>query len=196
MITDSWQTSAVNGELTSGERVLWQGRPDASRWLMAQDWYLIPFSLMWGGFAVFWEAGVLSSRSARSTVIFPLWGVPFVVIGVYLIFGRFFVRHRILKATRYAITDERVIEVSRSLTGAQRMKSVWLRSYPPIDKKIGGNGRGTLWIGQFPVGRSFAADPGWPGAGRMTTNGVIFADIGDAAEVAALLANRVRHAPS
>ena len=188
------QASAVRGELTSGERVLWEGRPDADRWLTTQDWYLIPFSLMWGGFAVFWEAGVLSSPSARSSIIFPVWGVPFVLIGLYLIFGRFFVRHRMRKATSYALTDKRVLEIGQSLFGGRRVNSVWLASYPSIDKKIGNNGRGTIWIGQFPVGRGFAVDPSWPGTGRMTANGVVLVDISDAANVAALIASHLSHA--
>lgn len=188
------QASPLSGELTPGERVLWEGHPDADRWLTAQDWYLIPFSLMWGGFAIFWEAGVLSSASARSSIIFPVWGVPFVLIGLYLMFGRFFVRHRIRKATSYALTDKRVMEIGQSFFGGRRVNSIWLASYPPIDKKIGTNGRGTIWIGQFPVGRGFAVDPSWPGAGRMTANGVVLADIPDAANVAALITSRLSHA--
>ena len=185
------QASPLNGELTAGERVLWEGRPDAQRWLTAQDWYLIPFSLMWGGFAIFWEASALSSPSARSSIIFPVWGVPFVLVGLYLIFGRFFVRHWIRKATTYALTDKRVIEISRSLSGVRRVNSVWLASDPPIDKKIRDNGRGTLWIGQFPAGRGFAVDAGWPGAARMSSNGVVLADIPDAASVATLIASQL-----
>lgn len=191
MDTGFLQVPALTAELVPGERVLWEGRPDARRWLSPQDWYLVPFSLMWGGFAIFWEASVLASPSARSSVIFPLWGVPFVLIGLYLIVGRFFVRHRIREATSYAVTDRRVIEISRSLFGSQRVNSVWLASYPPIDKRIGKDGRGTVWIGQFPFGRSFALEPGWPGGRRMTGNGVVLAEIPDAAKVAALLATHL-----
>lgn len=195
MLDSPLQGSVLSDELAFGERILWDGHPDTRQWLAAQDWYLIPFSLMWGGFAIFWEASVLSSPSARSSVIFPLWGIPFVLIGIYLIAGRFLVRHRIRKATSYAVTDRRVIEVTRSMFGGRRVNTVWLASYPPVDKRIRPDGRGTLLIGQFPMGR-FVLDPAWPGAGRMTSNGVVLADIPDAARVAALITARLGQVPT
>ena len=195
MVTGPVEAPALSAELASGERVLWQGRPDTRGWFTAQDVFLIPFSLMWGGFAIFWEASALSSSSARSSVIFPLWGIPFVLIGLYLIFGRFFARRWVRNATFYAVTDRRVIEISRSILGARRVNSIWLASYPPVDRRIRGDGRGTLWIGTFPLGRTFAVDPSWPGAGRMTANGVMLADIDDAAPVAALITDQLGGRP-
>ncbi len=67
--------------LLSGERILWTGQPDPRRLVGGKDAYLIPFSLMWGGGAVFWEAAVLLSgaptRADGSGTIEFGPGVPF-----------------------------------------------------------------------------------------------------------------------
>ena len=45
---------AVRSELGSGEKLLWSGQPRAGLRLRPADALMIPFSLMWAGFAVFW----------------------------------------------------------------------------------------------------------------------------------------------
>ncbi len=74
--------------MRTGERLLWVGRPDPSVRFTPADALLIPFSLLWCGFAVFWEASVVAS-GAR--FLFRLWGVPFVLVGLYVVVGRFLV---------------------------------------------------------------------------------------------------------
>jgi hypothetical protein len=172
------------GELESGERLLWSGRPDNRRWISQHDALLIPFSMLWGGFAIFWEATALSSTAARSSVIFPFFGVPFVLVGLYLMVGRFFARRWIRRRTLYAVTDRRVIVVAPSWPRGERTTSVWLRSYPPVEKRLTRDGRGTLWIGSFgSAQRWIASEPGWPGGRMMSTNAIVFDGIPDAANV-------------
>jgi hypothetical protein len=68
--------SIFRGELQGDERVLWAGRPAAGHLLGANDWYLIPLSLLWGGFAIFWEVVVLTQRNeqgARVPWFFAVW---------------------------------------------------------------------------------------------------------------------------
>jgi len=83
----------IQSELVSGESLLWSGRPNPGVIFHSDDWYMIPFSLLWGGFAIFWESMALGfwGHNAKGTppVFMALWGVPFVVIGQYLIWGRF-----------------------------------------------------------------------------------------------------------
>ena len=75
--------------LLPGERLLWSGNPGQGVRFTAADLWMIPFGLLWTSFAVFWEGRVLSTPA--SPWIMKLWGIPFVLIGLYALVGRFFV---------------------------------------------------------------------------------------------------------
>lgn len=96
--------------LTDGEYVIWQGAPVKGHLFSLQDIFLIPFSLMWGGFAVFWELMVIL---ADAPLLIQLWGIPFVVIGFYLMAGRFFVQAHMRKHTLYAVTNKRILRIRK-----------------------------------------------------------------------------------
>lgn len=79
-----------------GEHVLWAGCPSTRiifQWKAHEP--LVMFSLIWGGFAIAWEALAIWSlcstlnHTGRS-ILMILWGIPFVLMGQYLIWGRFF----------------------------------------------------------------------------------------------------------
>jgi hypothetical protein len=72
----------VARELVPHEQLLWFGRPRQGFVLRTADAYMIPFSLMWAGFAVFWETIV---NLGRGPLLFRLWGIPFVLAGLYMI---------------------------------------------------------------------------------------------------------------
>jgi len=74
-------------ELGKGEELLWTGQPKSGVYLEARDAIMVPFSLLWCGFAIFWEGSVLVQNAP---LIFKLWGIPFVCIGLYMVVGRFF----------------------------------------------------------------------------------------------------------
>ena len=111
------RNSPIESYLDAGERLLWSGQPKQGVRLQASDVFLIPFSLMWGGFALFWEAGVLGlfplnqgrGPASQPPVFMALWGIPFVCVGLYMMVGRFFGDAAQRRRTWYAITDRRVI---------------------------------------------------------------------------------------
>src|SRR6185369_2341404 len=107
---DAFQSSQrFQPYLFTGERVLWTGQPRQGIALTAKDTFLIPFSLLWGGFAIFWNVGVWSFPGQGPPLAFRLFGVPFLVIGLYFIVGRFFHDAYVRKNMFYAVTDQRVL---------------------------------------------------------------------------------------
>jgi hypothetical protein len=47
--------AAIQPELASGESVVWAAQPKVGVISHKEDSYLVPLSLLWGGFAIFWE---------------------------------------------------------------------------------------------------------------------------------------------
>lgn len=117
--------SLVTGEIAPGERVLWAEQP-APRprfpWIMI---FPVLFGIPWTLFSLFWIAaaagvldpllgikGVAAPGFAGGRVLFSLFGIPFVLIGVGLITSPYWMRRRIRRAaerTAYVITDRRAI---------------------------------------------------------------------------------------
>lgn len=159
--------------------MLWEGRPDVVAFSMRGAWYLIPFSLLWGGFAIFWEYSVISRGGP---LFFALWGVPFVVIGSYLIFGRILVARREAARTWYAITDRRVLIQS----GAFRRSLIQmdLRDLPMSQLDDQGRDLGTITFGLS--SGSMRLPPGWPSMG-MYARPAAFSAIRDSARVFEML---------
>jgi hypothetical protein len=165
--------------LLPGERLLWEGSPDVNAFSLRGAWFLLPFSILWGGFALFWEASVLTSRAPG---VFALWGIPFVLAGLYLIFGRIPVARREARRTRYAITDQRVL-LLRGAFG-QQVTEIDLKDVPSPQLERGRRGIGTISFGPAPS--AFRAPPGWPTLG-MYAQPPAFLTIPDAERVYRIL---------
>jgi hypothetical protein len=156
--TNQHSLTAVQPELTSGESILWAGQPNTHVIFHREDLFLVPFSLLWGGFAIFWEAGVSglwgSGQHPNGPWFFGmLWGIPFVLIRQYFIWGRFFYAARKKKRTHYALTDRRVIVVQNGRK--RQMASTYIDTLPSLIKEGGSKGVGTLRFAQ--------AEPIWSG---------------------------------
>ena len=83
---------------------MWVGRPRRGLILGASDAYLIPFSLPRGRRATFRDVGVALSGAPHLSM---LRGIPFVLIGLHTLFGRFFLDAWQRARTFYGITDRR-----------------------------------------------------------------------------------------
>jgi hypothetical protein len=76
----------VRAQLLPGEKIVWEGAPYSGLVFRPIEIFLIPFSLLWGGFAVVWNAGVWKTDADLS---FKLFGLPFLIAGLYVTVGRF-----------------------------------------------------------------------------------------------------------
>ena len=150
IIDPNWVRPYLSGD----EYLLWSGKPCKGRLLVKSDIFMIPFSIVWCGFAVFWE---YSAVRGGVPLPFALFGIPFVVMGLYITIGRFFHKAYLRKRTAYAITNRRVLRL-------QGRKVDTLSGDALSRMRISENrdGSGTITFGDsFRYGRGYA--PSQPG---------------------------------
>lgn len=146
----------VTAELEPGERIFWldQPRPRGGfSWLM-----LAPslFAIPWTGFTLFWIAGAIGifdkglgalGQLDIQRLLFGMFGIPFLLVGLGLFFSPLWTRSRLKKAARntvYLISDRRALVLNAGYIGdglvgliagaamvGAAMGSFVVTSYPP-----------------------------------------------------------------
>ncbi len=155
MLTDD---SKLRAQLGLDEHLLWSGQPAQGIRFHPRDLVMVPFSLAWGGFAIFWEWSVARTNAHW---LFMLWGVPFVLIGLYLIVGRFFWDAWERSRTYYGLTNRRVMIV----TAGRRTKvqSLELVTLGETVLSTSSDGSGSIQFGSMPWAHGWWSGSGWPG---------------------------------
>ncbi len=151
-------------DLLRDEKVIWVGQPDPGLRFNGADIFLVPFSILWGGFALFWEIGVLGFIGNRgpAPIIFALWGIPFILAGQYFIWGRFLYKRYRNRRTYYALTNQRVLILTTMRS--RQLHTLFLNQLPSINKFVRHDGSGTL---------AFGSSPNWA-AGIYANSGLDF----------------------
>jgi hypothetical protein len=118
MIKNQLKT-AIENALRPDEEVVWAGRPDP--WVtLKSSWPLFLFAIPWTLFSLAWEAaaiyGVFHSNSAEGApwfiiIIFPLFGIPFVLVGFGMLFSPYFA-YKNAERTVHVVTGGRVFSVT------------------------------------------------------------------------------------
>ena len=142
-------TEAIKKELAPGERVLWSGLPVRGLRFESADLSKSGFGLIFFSFSVFWVHGAWSQSSASSSAqntLFPLFGVPFVLVGFYLLAGHFLWSAICRKHTEYAVTNQRVIV--RSGIFSTTTKSIEYRKIPTLTLTEKSDASGTIQFGE------------------------------------------------
>lgn len=128
-------------DLLKNEEILWCSQPETVIFSL-EDFFLIPFSILWGGFSIFWEASVLTHGVP---FFFSLFGIPFVIVGLYFIFGRFIYKIIKTKNTYYAVTNKRILILTNLFT--KSIRTEFINQITCINKSVRSNGVGTLKFG-------------------------------------------------
>ena len=94
--------------LKDGEEILWSGTPDALRYLSRTDIFLIPVTLLLGGFMLSYAYSAFMLMLQGKSMAFALSGITILLISLYLMFGRIWYRHKRLSKNIYLVTSDRV----------------------------------------------------------------------------------------
>jgi hypothetical protein len=117
-------SSLVDAELAKGDRIAWIGQPIPS--LLAST--AIPNVLIgipFTAFALFWIAGASGFRwpgFARPSALLVLWGIPFVLVGLWMLTSPYWMYRKALR-TVYAITDRRALIIEAGFWGRVQVRS-------------------------------------------------------------------------
>jgi hypothetical protein len=168
-------SEAFQSELAGDESLLWSGQPERN--VIFHNLSTIPFSLMSGGLMSALGVGALYSENL------PAWsavfGIPFVILGQYVIWGWFI--HVAWKKSRtfYAVTSKRILLRTVGRRSKSNSKMLELSAVGEIKTSICSNSIGTL---QF--GRAVLRRYGGSSLDLLERNGVpAFVDIADAEAV-------------
>lgn len=115
----------VDSELEAGERVQWIDMP-IPRYFTPASTGAFLFAIPWTAFAILWMCGAAGFKIPdfkEGFDLFPLFGVPFVLIGLGMLSSPFWAYRKSFK-TVYVITDRRAITFDGGW-------STTIRSYPP-----------------------------------------------------------------
>lgn len=148
----------IQQELEAGASLLWSACPKQGWLLRGSDALLIPLSLLWGGFTVFWEYTAFRSGAPAFFLVF---GGVFVLVGIYIVVGRFWWDAAKRKQTFYGLTNERVIILDGLFQ--KQVKSLNVRNLSDITLSERASGVGTISLGPTSFMESVYAGMAWPG---------------------------------
>lgn len=144
------------GRLLPHERILWSGTPAQGLLFSSRDVFLIPFSLLWCGFAIFWT---YSASRQGAPLFFDAWGAMFVCIGLFMVFGRFIFDAWLRQRIYYAVTNRRILILRRAPSA--NFTSIDLERVPDVQLTGETATRGTLRFGAATSAYPFSRMNGW-----------------------------------
>lgn len=147
-------------ELVEGEHMLWMGQPDPHKLLTGADFIYIPFTLLWFAFAI-------NGWLINGLFPFLLTGLPFLLVGGYLLVGRFVYKWWRKRNTYYAVTNKRLLIQHTGFR--QTLQSFSVTNLPELSKSVGRDGTGSITFGKPPAPGTWRL-----GSMKMSSTGMPF----------------------
>lgn len=141
----------AQSELQSGESIYWTGTADPARAAITA----LPaalFGIPFAGFALFWINGAYQASShisknsnsfAKSFAVFPLFGLPFLAIGLGIVLAPLWAYLK-GRSTVYAVTNQRVMVITGS--GNRSVKSFTPNDIAGVEHRERPDGSGDVLI--------------------------------------------------
>lgn len=124
--------------LVNDEYILWKGKPEKGNIFARRDIFTTLFGIMWLSFSLYWE---YTAIKGGASLLFALWGTPFICVGIYLVIGKHLQTAMLRNKTFYVITNKKII-VKRG----NRISMHTANDLPPMDVEIHKNGNGTIYF--------------------------------------------------
>ncbi len=126
-------------EMRPGERLIWADRPAPGRMALS-GLALTAFGSVFGGFAAFWIVGAASTvpSDAGAFAFFPLFGVPFLLVGLGMMLAPLWIWMG-AKKTVYAISSDRLVIIR-----GDRVRSFEPDEIEGLERREGADGRGDV----------------------------------------------------
>jgi len=146
---------AISSELSPDEKILWCGRPPGGFQFHVWNIVAFPFGIAFLAFGIIWEYltwGMAFTKQPSASYQSPidlltpfLTGIGFFAVGLFLIVGLFFVDRYCRKHTYYAVTNQRVIIMTKWL--ASKVQALALQQIPQMTLTTKSNGSGNIVFG-------------------------------------------------
>jgi hypothetical protein len=160
-VMDYATSQKLQQELSSGESLLWVGRPAQGIKFRGSDVFLIPFGLFWFGFSFQAFRSTLTPRTPPFFLVFMSF---FLAMGFYLLIGRFILDSINRRRTYYGVTDDRILILTEFPT--RRIKSLNLRTLTDITFSAKRSGIGSITFGAQNPMAAWHGGAAWPGMGQ------------------------------
>lgn len=153
-------------QLDGGERLLWSGSPAPAVALLKA----LPLSLVGIPFTAFacfwiWTASSATSRSGGPWALFPLFGLPFLLVGLGVFFAPVWIYFAACN-TVYAVTEKRALVISG---GAMRgVQSFTHENIGEITRFERSDGSGSVYF----AARTMVTSRGFPQSMRVGFEGI------------------------